>query len=81
MRVELEVCDAGLPFADAACTRRIGAGRLPVDTTTLGVLIEETIDGLTERELVRWRARGRRGDALVVEDGAKTTNAAVPRLI
>jgi hypothetical protein len=56
-KLEVESCAAGLAFGDVGCAIHTGASWADVTATPSGVTLTETIGGLTEGELYRWRAR------------------------
>jgi hypothetical protein len=57
VKLEVECCEAGLPFDDPGCARKVGTSWADVTATSDGVILTETIDGLASGELYRWRAR------------------------
>jgi hypothetical protein len=57
VNLEVETCAAALPFGDASCASQTGASWTDVTATSGGVALTETISGLTEHDLYRWRAR------------------------
>jgi hypothetical protein len=57
VKLEVEYCEAGLAFGDVSCGSHTGASWTDVTATSGGVTLTETISGLTEWELYRWRAR------------------------
>ena len=54
-KVELEVCPSGAAFGDAACLDQISPSW--IDLGTSGVVISETVSGLTPETLYSWRGR------------------------
>jgi hypothetical protein len=57
VNLEVETCAAALPFGDASCASQTGASWTDVTATSGGVALTETIGGLIEGDLYRWRAR------------------------
>jgi len=57
VNLEVETCAAGLAFGDASCALQQGASWTDVTATSGGVALTETISGLIENDLYRWRAR------------------------
>jgi len=57
VKLEVETCEAALPFGDAGCASQTGVSWTDVTATSGGVALTETIGGLSEDELYRWRAR------------------------
>jgi hypothetical protein len=57
VKLEVESCEAGLVFGDASCASQTGASWTDVTATSGGVSLTETIGGLVEGDLYRWRAR------------------------
>jgi hypothetical protein len=57
VKLEVETCEAGLVFGDASCASQAGSTWTDVTATSSGVELGETISGLTEDALYRWRAR------------------------
>ncbi|MBW2668253.1 MAG: FG-GAP repeat protein, partial [Deltaproteobacteria bacterium] len=57
VKLEVEACASSLPFGDASCVQHMGASWTDVTATSGGVAVTETISGLTEDVLYRWRAR------------------------
>ncbi|MFQ5416993.1 MAG: integrin alpha [Myxococcota bacterium] len=57
VKLEVEYCGAALAFGNASCGSLTGATWRDVRATSEGVRLSETISGLTEDELFRWRAR------------------------
>jgi hypothetical protein len=57
VKLEVETCAAALPFGDASCASQTGASWTDVTATSGGVALTETISGLIEGDLYRWRAR------------------------
>jgi hypothetical protein len=57
VKLEVESCEAGLEFGDASCASQTGASWTDVTVTSGGVSLTETIGGLVEGDLYRWRAR------------------------
>ena len=72
VKLEVETCAAGLAFGDVACTRQTGASWIDVTATSGGVELAETIGGLAEGTLYRWRARVLHAAYSVTQNG---TNA------
>jgi hypothetical protein len=57
VNLEIETCATALPFGDASCASQTGASWTDVTATSGGVALTETIGGLIEGDLYRWRAR------------------------
>jgi hypothetical protein len=57
VKVEAEVCATGEPFGDPSCSHQLTPNWIDVSSTSNGVLLSETISGLTADSLYRWRAR------------------------
>jgi hypothetical protein len=55
--LEIEFCEAGLAFGDSGCETHTSASWTDVTATSSGVALTETVTGLTEWTLYRWRAR------------------------
>jgi hypothetical protein len=69
VKLEVETCAAGLAFGDVGCASQTGASWTDVTATSGGVTLTETISGLTEWELYRWRARVLYAPYSVTESG------------
>jgi hypothetical protein len=57
VKLEVEICAVALPFGDASCAHHTGASWTDVTAASGGVALTETISGLIEHDLYRWRAR------------------------
>jgi len=57
VKLEAEVCPPAAPFGDPSCSSQVSPSWVDVSPTPGGVLLSETISGLTEDSLYRWRAR------------------------
>jgi hypothetical protein len=57
VKLEVETCETGVAFGDVSCASQTGANWTDVTATSGGVELGETISGLTEDMLYRWRAR------------------------
>jgi hypothetical protein len=57
VKLEVETCADGLAFGDASCALQVGASWTDVTAAAGGVSLSETIAGLSENDLYRWRAR------------------------
>jgi hypothetical protein len=57
VKLEVETCATALPFGDASCVLQTGASWTDVTAASGGVALTETISGLIEGDLYRWRAR------------------------
>jgi len=69
VKLEVESCAAGLAFGDASCARHTGTSWTDVTATSAGVALSETISGLSENGLYRWRARILRAAHSVTQSG------------
>jgi hypothetical protein len=57
VKLEAEICPPGVPFDDPSCDRHRSPTWVDVTATGGGVLLNETLSGLTAERLYRWRAR------------------------
>jgi hypothetical protein len=57
VKLESEICPPGVAFGDPSCSSQRSPSWIDVSPTPGGVLLSETISGLTENSLYRWRAR------------------------
>jgi hypothetical protein len=57
VNLEIEFCEAGLAFGSTGCSNHVGASWTDVTASSGGVSLTETIGGLVEGDLYRWRAR------------------------
>jgi hypothetical protein len=57
VKLDAEICAAGTPFGDPSCISHVTPSWIDVTSTSNGVLLSETISGLTADSLYRWRAR------------------------
>jgi hypothetical protein len=57
VKLEIEICAAGVPFTSGSCVIHQGASWTDVTATPDGVVLTETPTGLTPDTLYRWRAR------------------------
>jgi hypothetical protein len=57
VKLEVEYCPAGQPFGDVSCGSQVGSSWNDSTATPGGVTLTETVSGLSEWELYRWRAR------------------------
>jgi hypothetical protein len=57
VKLEAEVCPPAAPFGDPSCSSQVSPSWIDVSPTPGGVLLSETISGLTGDSLYRWRAR------------------------
>ena len=73
VKLEVEHCEAGLAFADPSCGSEVGASWADVTATSGGVILTETIDGLTSGALYRWRARVLHAPYSVTQSGITRT--------
>jgi hypothetical protein len=69
VQAEVEACPPQLPFGDAACVLQRTPTWVDVSPTPGGVMVEETLSGLTPNTLYRWRARVLRAPFGVTEVG------------
>ncbi|MHC4108991.1 MAG: integrin alpha, partial [Planctomycetota bacterium] len=69
VKLELECCEVDLAFGDVGCVSQTGASWTDVTATSGGVPLTETITGLTEATLYRWRARVLHAPYSVTEAG------------
>jgi hypothetical protein len=57
VKLEAETCPSAAPFGDPSCSSQVSPIWVDVSPTPGGVLLNETISGLTGDSLYRWRAR------------------------
>jgi hypothetical protein len=69
VKLEIEACPPGAPFGDAGCATQVGATWTDVMATSGGVVLNETVSGLTAGTLYRWRARVLHAPFSVTEPG------------
>jgi hypothetical protein len=66
---EVETCPPGVPFGDLSCDREVSQSWIDVTATPGGVVITETITGLSPGVPYRWRARVLRAPFGVIQPG------------
>ena len=59
VKLEVEICAAGVPFRSGSCIIHQGAEWTDVTATPGGVVLTETPTGLAPDALYRWRARAK----------------------
>jgi len=57
VKAEFQICPPAVSFGNASCTTRLSPTWVTVNGTTPEVLLSETVSGLTNNTLYRWRAR------------------------
>jgi hypothetical protein len=57
VKVEIEGCPTGVPFGHASCLRATSANWSDSTATASGVLLTQSLSGLTRETLYRWRER------------------------
>jgi hypothetical protein len=57
VKLEVEACESGVPFGDVSCIQHISSTWTDVTATSGGATFTETVAGLTDHALYRWRAR------------------------
>jgi hypothetical protein len=65
----VQYCEAGLAFGDVGCGSKVGTSWVDVTASSGGVILTETIGGLSIGELYRWRARVLHAPYSVTESG------------
>ncbi len=69
VKLQLQVCPSGQPFTATACITHTATTWTDVTTATSGVLLTETVTGLTPYNLYRWRVRVLYAPQHVLEPG------------
>ena len=69
VKLEVEFCPPGVDFGHGSCGNHVGSSWTDVTATSGGVVLTETISGLTADTLYRWRARVLRAPYRVTESG------------
>ncbi|MFK7899060.1 MAG: FG-GAP-like repeat-containing protein, partial [Myxococcota bacterium] len=69
VKLEIEACPSGTPFTDPACTLHQSATWIEVQVGGPHVLFDETISGLSNDTVYRWRARNIYAPFNVTEPG------------
>jgi hypothetical protein len=69
VKLEVEACPESAAFGDLACTTQLGPSWVDVTATSGGVVLSETLTGLTADTLYRWRARVLHAPFTVTEAG------------
>ncbi|MBW2541023.1 MAG: FG-GAP repeat protein [Deltaproteobacteria bacterium] len=57
VKLEAEICPPAAPFGDLSCSSQVSPNWIDATATPGGVILSETISGLTSDTLYRWRAR------------------------
>ena len=69
VKLEVEWCPAGVAFGDLSCDGQTSASWTDVTATPGGVVLTESLPGLTPDQLYRWRARVLRAPLHVTAPG------------